>query len=441
MGQSVIRSLSFAARESRNVVEVLSSRVLLGHTSNREKIVDAARNPMKVYCGFDPTADSLHLGNYLGLVALKWFQLCGHEVFCLIGGSTARIGDPSGKSGERPIMSPKVIERNSVRIEESIKRILGPCVKVVNNLDWIGSLSFLDFLDTIGRKSRVGSMLNRESVRSRLESPTGLSFAEFSYQLLQAYDYAHLYENYGVTLQIGGSDQLGNMQAGVDLAKKFRPDGETLHTLTFPLLTTADGKKYGKTEKGAVWLEADRLSPYSFYQYLVQAQDADVINLLRKLTMLPEESILEAEEELLEAPLSAQRLLAETLTRDLHGEDGLASALKATDLLKPGSIVDRSQLSSELLLSLTGDLPVVTVNRKKLREISLKSVLLMLKLGKRSGLEQLLKDGHGYINNQRLEAGDRRISEDDLLDGQVMLVGAGKKKKGLVRVKDEPGAR
>lgn len=337
---SLRRSLCHRATSDRNVIDVLTERGLVDNVNGIEQLRKAAvrdeidnattsRKPLSVYCGFDPTADALHLGNYVGLVVLEWFQKFGHRAVAVIGGATGRIGDPSGKSEERPVLKHDTVDENARKLKASIEDYLGPSATVLNNYEWIGGMSYLDFLGTVGRHARVGTMLGKESVRSRLQSSVGISFTEFSYQLLQAYDFAHLCQAHDVTVQIGGSDQLGNMQAGVDLARKIKPSGPHLHTLTFPLLTTSDGKKYGKSEKGAIWIDPDRLSPYGLYQFLLRTRDEDVIKLLKTITFLPIEQVEQLEASMASTDYkanSAQRLLAETITRDVHGIDGLKSA-------------------------------------------------------------------------------------------------------------------
>lgn len=299
----------------------------------------ALRTPLSVYCGFDPTADSLHLGNLLGIIVLSWFQRCGHEPVALVGGATGRVGDPSGRSSERPVLSEAQIEANVAGIRRVLEGVLSraaagapggaPRVRVLNNLDWFGPMSFLAFLRDVGKHARVGAMMAKDSVRTRMESEQGISFTEFTYQLLQGYDFVHLCRDHGVRVQIGGSDQWGNITAGTDLIRRLlggggsgsggsgggstdggsgsaessmdsggsgdAPGAPACFGLTFPLLVDSEGRKFGKSTGGAIWLSADKLSPYKFYQYLFGVADADVVRMLRMLTFLPLEEVAEIE--------------------------------------------------------------------------------------------------------------------------------------------------
>jgi len=310
--------------EGANVVQILKDRGLVQDTTGEglEKLVGSKK--VSVYCGFDPTAESLHLGNLLGIIVLSWFQRCGHTPVALVGGATGRVGDPSGKSTERPVMTDDVIERNVSGIGGILQKLLtaGEAEpKIVNNLDWYGGMGFLTFLRDVGKYARVGTMLSKDSVKTRLNSDTGISFTEFSYQLLQGYDFVHLLQNHGVNVQIGGSDQWGNITAGTELARKIlggeEGDGVECYGLTFPLLVDSTGKKFGKSEGGALWLRADMLSPYKFYQYLFATVDADVVKFLKMLTFLPMAEIAAMEAAMQEEgymPNTAQRLLAEEAT-------------------------------------------------------------------------------------------------------------------------------
>jgi len=421
-----------------NVIDILESRGLLDNVNDKPALKKAADSQIKVYCGFDPTADALHLGNYLGLVVLRWFQSCGHEVYALLGGATARIGDPSGKNTERPQLSEDTIKNNSLRIDESIKGILGAETTVLNNYDWFRDLSFVDFLSRIGRHARVGAMLNREAVRSRLKSDTGISFSEFSYQLLQAYDFAYLRDHEGITVQIGGSDQLGNMQAGQELAKKINADGKDLFTLTFPLLTSADGKKFGKTEKGALWIHKGKLNPYMLYQQLLNVHDGDACKFLRLLTSVPLKQIEELERGTNDGtvgPNDAQQLLAESIVRDIHGAEELRRAQSVTRIVKPGVDIGGA-VTAEDLLAVAGSLPCVELERSKLVGMPVQFLIYKLKLQKKADARRLISQGNVFINNCRLTGDDRAtVQEHHLLDDKVMLIAAGKKRKGIVRIK------
>ncbi|MGE3535263.1 MAG: tyrosine--tRNA ligase, partial [Parachlamydiales bacterium] len=347
-----------------NVIECLKERGLIDALTS-EELIKRADKPLKVYVGFDPTADSLHIGSLVGIVFLKWFQKFGHTPVVILGGATGRIGDPSGKSVERPLLDQAAIIQNVARIRRHFEAVLDffhPTARpiVLNNDQWFSQFNLVDFLRDVGKHFRVGNMLAKESVRSRLESEEGISFTEFSYQLLQAYDFYHLKTQHEVEVQAGGSDQWGNITAGIDLVRKL--SGEAAYGLTFPLLTRSDGKKFGKTEGGAIWLAADRCSPYQFYQYFIRVPDADVIKMMRMLTFMEMKEIREYEEMLAYSdyvPNTVQKRLAEEVTRMIHGEDGLATALKVTESAAPGS---KAVLDAEVFKEISQDMPSTDLN-------------------------------------------------------------------------------
>ncbi|HEV3416402.1 MAG TPA: tyrosine--tRNA ligase, partial [Pirellulales bacterium] len=296
--------------------------------------LDAA--PRTLYCGFDPTADSLHVGHLMGVMTLRRFQRAGHRPIALVGGATGMIGDPSGKSEERNLLSPEVLRENVAAIEAQMRIILdfdsakNPAI-LANNYDWMSRFSYLDFLRDVGKHFPVNVMLAKDSVKGRLErTDSGMSYTEFSYMLLQAYDFVHLADQFQCQLQIGGSDQWGNITAGIDLARRL--SGGQLYGITWPLLTKSDGGKMGKTESGAIWLSAARTSPYQFYQYWINVEDADAGKCLRFLTELPREEIesLDAARAANPGARESQRRLADELTKLIHGDAGLAAARRAT---------------------------------------------------------------------------------------------------------------
>lgn len=343
-----------------NVIDILASRGLIESTTGeglRAACSQAQTAPLKVYVGFDPTAESLHLGHLLGIIVLSWFQRCGHVPVAVVGGATGRVGDPSGKRTERPVLDEDTIRRNCRGIEGTISRLLGgnglcaqPCERaaglptliVLNNYDWWKDMSVLDFLWNVGRFARVGTMLAKDSVRSRLQSEVGMSYTEFTYQLIQGYDFVHLFREKGVSVQAGGSDQWGNITAGTDLIRRILQQ-EGAHGLTHPLLLKSDGTKIGKSEGGAIWLNPSLLSPHKFYQYLLATQDSDVIKVLKMLTFLSLEEIEHIQVSMGEpdyVPKSAQSKLAEEVTRFVHGDKGVEEALSASReaALQPHSI-------------------------------------------------------------------------------------------------------
>ncbi len=411
-----------------NVIDCLKERGLIEATTS-EELRTICEKPIKLYIGFDPTADSLHLGSLVGIMVLKWFEKCGHTPVVILGGATGRIGDPSGKSTERVLLDAETIEKNIARIREHFDKILTNPI-VLNNDDWFAKFSFIDFLRDVGKHFRVNIMLAKESVKSRLQSEEGISFTEFSYQLLQAYDFYHLFQQ-GVILEGGGSDQWGNITAGTELVRKLL--GQTAYGLTYPLLTRSDGKKFGKTEGGAIWLAADRTSPYDLYQYLYRMPDADVIKLMRMLTMMEMDEIRKWEKALEEptyVPNSAQKKLAEELTQLLHGPEGLASALRATEAAAPGH---QTELSPDVFRQMMKDLPFVQLSKsevldKKYTDIAVQSGLVVSK----SEAARLITGGGAYLNNERVEDPGLRFNDSHLIGGEFILLAAGKKKKILL---------
>ena len=278
----------------KGLFEYLKSRGLI-EAATSETMDEFLDKPIHAYLGIDPTADSLHLGHLAGLSVAKWFLDYGHQVTIIIGGATARVGDPSGKSLERPLLDLEAIDENTKQLTHQVKSILGSLhnVHFVDNYEWFKKIDVLSFLRDTGKHFRLGVMLSKDSVKNRLYSEEGISFTEFTYQILQAYDFYHLFTEHGVNLQLGGSDQWGNITAGTDLIRKV--EKKEVHGLTFPLLTRSDGKKFGKSESGAIWLSEQKCPPYELYQYLYRTADSDVINLLKKLSHVPTEEIAKLE--------------------------------------------------------------------------------------------------------------------------------------------------
>ncbi|XP_057534527.1 tyrosine--tRNA ligase, chloroplastic/mitochondrial [Amaranthus tricolor] len=426
----------------QNVVEILEQRGLIeSMTSENLRSTCSLKGnnpPLKVYCGFDPTAESLHLGNLIGIIVLSWFQKCGHTPVAVLGGATGRVGDPSGKSAERPELDVVTLEKNIVGIKNILNTILGRFGDdnhlVLNNYDWWKNVSFLDFLKNIGRYARVGVMMSKESVKKRLESEQGMSFTEFSYQLLQGYDFVHLYKNEGISIQIGGSDQWGNITAGTDLIRKILAV-EGAYGLTFPLLLKSDGSKFGKSEEGAIWLSPKLLSPYKFYQYFFSVPDSDVVRFMKVLTFLDLEEIEEIERDMNRVgyvPNSAQRRLAEELTCFVHGEEGLKEAIKATEALRPGA---ETKLDWKTIEGIAKDVPSCSLAYGEVLNLSIVelSVLSGL-LESKSAVRRMLKQGGLYLNNNRVDSESKKIEADDIVDGKVLLLSAGKKNKMVVRI-------
>ncbi|KAL9682085.1 hypothetical protein QQ045_013878 [Rhodiola kirilowii] len=425
----------------RNIVEILKERSLLESVTSEELKSACVNSSLKVYCGFDPTAESLHLGNLLGIIVLSWFQRCGHTPVALIGGATARIGDPSGKSLERPELDVETLERNTVGIRDTIGRILrnnngdddGGFV-VLNNYDWWKDMRLLDFLKRVGRYARVGTMMAKESVKKRLDSEQGMSYTEFTYQLLQGYDFVYLFENEGVSVQIGGSDQWGNITAGTDLIRRIS-QAEGVYGLTFPLLLKSDGTKFGKSEDGAIWLSPSMLSPYKFYQYFFSVPDADVVRFLKILTFLDLEEVEETGRQMKSPgyiPNSAQRRLAEEVTRFVHGQHGLDEALKATEALRPGA---ETALDWKAIDAIAQDVPSCSFTYDEVLNSSVVDISVSSGLfDSKSAARRLLKQGGVYLNNNRVDSDGKKIEAQDIIDGKVLLLSAGKKNKVVVRI-------
>ncbi|MCU0721873.1 MAG: tyrosine--tRNA ligase [Pirellula sp.] len=418
-----------------SIINELQWRGLIHQCTDLETVTKELNQPTILYAGFDPTADSLHVGSLLPLMMLRRFQLAGHRPIALVGGATGMIGDPSGKSAERSLLSKDILERNVEGIKAQMARFLdfapGSGAILVNNFDWMQSFSFLDFLRDVGKNFPVNVMLAKDSVRNRLEnSDSGLSYTEFSYMLLQAFDFVHLAKNYGCKLQIGGSDQWGNITAGIDLGRRML--GLPLLGLTNPLLTTSDGRKMGKTESGTVWLDSNRTSPYQLYQYFINVADADVLLALRFLSDVDEAEYRSLEAGMTTHPGAAQRRLAQSVTKLVHGEAGLASAVRASEYLFGGEI---DRLSDHELLSIFADVPSQTVSRDLLSQgLNIVDALVLASLSKSKGeARRLAESGGVYINNRRCEAVDRVLGADDLASESVIVLRTGKKKYSLLR--------
>jgi tyrosyl-tRNA synthetase len=392
-----------------------------------------------VYAGFDPTADSLHVGNLLPLMMLRRFQRAGHKPIAVVGGATGMIGDPSGKSQERNLLSKEVLDANVAALREQMSGFLDfegrSAAALVNNIDWIGPWSYLEFLRDVGKNFPVNVMLAKDSVKGRLgRDDVGMSYTEFSYMLLQAFDFVQLYDSYHCELQVGGSDQWGNITAGIDLARRMR--SVQLYGLTCPLLTKSDGSKMGKTEQGAVWLAAARTSPYQFYQYWINVDDADVSPCLRTLTELPREEIEALDSARVEdaAARASQTCLAEELTRLVHGEAGLDAARRATEIFFGAEISD---LDDAQLGQIFADVPSETLPREQLGidgGLPIVDALVAAGLAKSKGeARRTIEGGGAYVNNRRMAAADVRLTAAELASESVMVLRTGKKRYALLR--------
>lgn len=418
-----------------NIFHHLEQRGFIAAVTSHE-LYELANRPIKVYVGFDPTATSLHLGNLVGIIALGWFARFGHTAIALIGGATGMIGDPGGRSTERQLLSAQSVLENVRGVERSLRKVLcrdpqGAQPLFLNNYDWINSFSLIDFLRDVGKHFRLSSMLAKDSVKSRLASEEGISFTEFSYQLLQGYDFLHLYKEHGVLLQMGGTDQWGNITAGSELVRKV--EGVQVYGATFPLITRSDGKKFGKSEEGAIWLNEDLLSPYEFYQYLFRVADSDVIRLMQMLTYMDLEEIA-AIEALMQSsqyhPNTAQRRLAEEVTRIVHGEEGLQLAQRVTLAAAPG---EETLLTAEVLATLAKEHVSCKLTLESIVGKEIAELFVAAELAESKGEARRLIAGKGaYLNNRRLEDPHQRIAEADLVENRFMLLAVGKKKKRVI---------
>lgn len=420
-----------------NVIDVLEERGFIDSLTS-DKIRQLTLAPTKVYCGFDPTADSLHLGNLVAIMGLAWFQRYGHTPVAIVGGATGMIGDPSMRASERQLLDENTLKFNLEGIKKNLETVLAAHhasaqPMILNNFDWYKDFSFIDFLREVGSMFRVGTMLSKDSVRLRMQSEEGMSFTEFSYQVLQGYDFLHLFKTHGVTVQLGGGDQWGNIIAGTDLIRKM--EGKEAFGLTFPLLTKSDGQKFGKSEKGAIWLSPHKLSSYEFYQYLIRVEDADVIKLMRLLTFMEMSEIREYEIQMQKSdyiPRTAQKRLAEEITRLIHGEEGLQTALRVTEGAAPGS---ETKLDVSLLESLSADMPSCKLPKSKVIDVKLVDILVDTGIQSSKGeARRLMKNGGVYLNNQKIEDENFLLTQENLIGGYLLLLAAGKKNKIIVHV-------
>lgn len=395
------------------------------------------KGPITLYCGFDPTADSLHIGSLLPIMGLAHFQRAGHRVIALVGGGTGLIGDPSFKADERALLTKEQVSAYVEGIQRQLEHFLrfdGPNPAIMlNNAAWLAELPLLDFLRDIGKHFSVNVMLSKDAVRKRLEDREhGISYTEFSYSLLQAYDYLHLCRNFDCRLQVGGSDQWGNIVAGMDLSRRLL--GKETFGMTFPLVTKSDGTKFGKTESGNVWLDSARTSPYRFYQFWINQSDADAPRFLRYFTFLSQEEIqtLEAQTRSEPEKRAAQRRLAEEVTRLVHGEEALAGAVKASQAVFGGAL---QGLDEATLTEVFSEAPGTELPRTVLAEgRALLDVLVGAGVFASKGeVRRLVKNGGLYLNNERVDAEDTKLTDQALLTEHIAVIRTGKKNYHLLR--------
>jgi tyrosyl-tRNA synthetase len=415
-----------------HILDELEWRGAVAHSTDADALRAAlSAGAVTFYCGFDPTHESLHFGNLVQLVTMRRLQLAGHDPIAVVGGATGLIGDPSGRSVERSLNEAGVVADWVEKIHVQVERYLdfngSHPARIVNNLDWTASVSALDFLRDVGKHFSVNRMLDKESVKARLDGP-GISFTEFSYQILQAFDYLELHRRYGCSLQTGGSDQWGNLTAGVDLIR--RVTGEAVHALATPLITKSDGTKYGKTESGALFLSPVLTSPYAFYQYFLNQDDADIGALLRIFSFKSQEEIeaLEAETAARPEARAAQQALASELTALVHGDDAAAQAASAS-----GALFGRGELSdldADTLAAALAELPNAQVGSPM---PSVADLLVASGLAEsRTAARRTVGDGGAYLNNRRVTDPETVPAEGDLLHGRWLVLRRGKRSLAAV---------
>lgn len=416
-----------------DLIDDLQWRGLIRQHTDLDKLrKELSSGPVTFYCGFDPTAPSLHHGHLVQLILMRHLQLAGHRPLALVGGATGLIGDPR-MSGERTLQPREVVEGWVESLKQQISRFLDfegeNAALMVNNLDWTSELSAIDLLRDLGKFFRMGTMLSKDAVARRLSSKEGISYTEFSYQILQANDYLQLYRRYGCTLETGGDDQWGNLVGGLDLIRKV--EDVEVSVMTTPLITKADGTKFGKSEGGAVWLNPDMLSPYAFYQFWLNVDDADVVRFLKVFTFLDRPQIERLEKTVEDAPYKreAQKALAAEVTKLVHGEETLQRVLEATNALWGSG--DLKKVDAATLSAATSELPAGEV---AFGEATIVDALVAagLEKGKRAA-RTTVSSGGAYLNNERVESEDQIISAEDALADGTVLIRKGRRNLAVVR--------
>ena len=412
-----------------NLLDDLRWRGLLAQSTDEKALAEALSKPITLYVGFDPTAPSLHCGNLVVLLVLRRFQLAGHNPIALVGGATGLVGDPSGRNEERSLNSAEIVENWVSRIRTQVSAFLdfdapkNPA-RVVNNLDWTSPLSAIEFLRDIGKHFSVNQMLAKDSVASRLDAG-GISYTEFSYQVLQSYDYLELFKRHGCTLQLGGSDQWGNIVAGLDLIR--RVEGGSGHALTVPLLTKSDGSKFGKTAGGSVWLDPEMTSPYAFFQFWLNSEDKDVINFLKVFSFLSHDEINALEKSHNENPglREAHRALARELTTLLHGAETTQRVeAAARALFGQGEL---GELDEATLASALAELPRATISKNEEIPTWVDLIAAAGVVDSKSAARRIVKEGGAYLNNVKISGEDFAPSKSDFLCGKYAVLRKGKR--------------
>ena len=416
-----------------DIIAELQWRGLLADCTDLEALSKRLASPTALYCGFDPTSDSLHVGNLVPLLALRRFQWAGHHPIAVAGGATGCIGDPSGKTDERQLLTRELLEHNIASIKQQLAALLDFETKtnparLVDNASWTQSVTYIDFLRDIGKHFSVNQMIQKESVRARREDrEVGISYTEFSYMLLQAWDFYYLRKEFNCELQVGATDQWGNITAGIDLCRKKL--GATVFGLTFPLMTKADGTKYGKTASGAVWLDVKKTSPYRFYQFFIQLEDADVIKILKMLSFANQETVAPLEQQHAENPgaRTPHKFLAREITELLHGKTAADDAVRASEVLFGGGL---EGISERTFNDLVGEVPSKEIEKLKLDGTGTLLIDLLVQAGLCPSKGQARKDieqGGININNVREPSAARSVTSEDLLFGKHLLLRKGKR--------------
>ena len=421
------------------IIEELEWRDLISDCTDREGLQERlAKGPITLYCGFDPTADSLHVGSLVPLLALRRFQLCGHHPIAVAGGATGSIGDPSGKTAERQLLTHELLKANI----EGVKVQLGSfmefegvenAAQLIDNADWTAPLSFLDVLRDIGKHFKVNAMVSKESVRARMEDrDVGISYTEFSYMILQALDFHHLCETQDCELQIGGSDQWGNITAGIDLI--HRKQNRQAYGLTLPLITNADGTKFGKTESGAVWLDVNRTSIYQFYQFWVRIDDRDVVRYLKYFTFLSRDEVEELASQHEAEPHAriAHKALAREVTALVHGEEAVTEAIRASEILFGGEL---EGITEATFREVAGEVPTCELSTDRFGGEGLWLPELLHEAGLAQSRGQARKDVKGggvYVNGKRIDDEQHKLTTSDLMFEKYVLLRRGKRNYAVV---------
>lgn len=420
-----------------NVLREFRWRGMIDQISDPELERILAEEKVAAYAGFDPSSSSLQIGNLVGILALMRFQQAGHRPVALVGGATGMIGDPSGKDAERNLLTAEQVQDNVAKVRGQLEHFLDTSDPVngaiiVDNADWLGEFKLIEFLRDVGKNFRVGNMLGKESVRRRIgDESSGMSYTEFTYLLLQSYDFLHLFREHGCTVQLGGSDQWGNITGGIDLTR--RVVAQTVYGLTWPLVTMASGTKFGKSEAGAIWLDAEQTGPYDFYQFWIRTDDRDVINYLKYFTMLSQGEIegLAAQTANQPEKREAQRVLAKELTRLVHGQEALEQVTQASEKLFGGAL---RGLSDKQLLGAFEAAPRTEMGRSEL-EAGIEFIEALVKTGlakSRGAARRLISQGGAYINNQGEKSFERQLGVGDLASEHFIVLRLGKKNYHLL---------